>query len=377
MPTGTNDNPFAPQGPLPPGQLRRYLRGELPPAEAHEVELHLENDPLVRDAAEGLALPDAMEGLARLDAHRPRGRMGVGAWAIGGLVVLATGAVLWMMTGDDPDRPGENTAAARQVGHDSVLVPATLEQQVVFTTELEQATALPESLRSAYRGGDRFVRPGEDALLRDTAIVPEDPPAPVQVLPPAPLDPAPEVEEGPKGPRRPSASRKLMFVHDLKLVHPDELYPVDPVLQLADGSVEARYGDARAQTDARPEDRGEPYERFFRTAMGKFARGDRQGCLTDLFTVLEQYPDDVNALFYAGLCCYDLGLFPRAARLLDRARTHQVDTFAEEAEWYRALSVERASGREAALPLLNAVVERGGFYAERARKHVAAEAKTP
>ena len=166
-----------------------------------------------------------------------------------------------------------------------------------------------------------------------------------------------------------------MFFYDLKLVHPRELYPIDPVLDLADGSVDARYSDARSEANAGPIDRNVPYDRYFRTAMGKYARGDRQGCLEDLFVVLEEYPEDVNALFYAGLCSYDLGLFERAASLLDRARQHRIDTFLEEAEWYHALAMERAYGRDRSLPLLNAVVERSGFYADRARTQLAGSTK--
>lgn len=376
MPNGTPANPFTPQGSLSTERLLRYLRGELPPAEEHEVELHLENDPLLREAAEGLALPGAMEGLSRLGTHRPRGGRSATAWVLGGAAVLTVGAALWWMMGVGTDHTVLD-------GHRMVeAVPGREEEsrsvenrppgEKVLMAELQQAVAPPESLRSAYRGGDNFISPadGEERSQTEAATTREDPPAPVHVIPPGPVTPDPVVEGTPKRGARSAGSRRLMFMHDLKLVHPQELYPVDPVLKLAAGSVEARYGDAQARAEGRPEERNVPYERFFRTAMGRYARGDRQGCLADLFTVLEQYPDDVNALFYAGLCCHDLGLYSRAERLLDRARTHEVDTFAEEAAWYHALSVEGARGRAAALPLLNAVAEGGGFYAERARRHL-------
>lgn len=364
MSTRTNDNPFTPRGTLSRERLERYVRGELSPAERHEVELRMEADPLLRDAVDGLRLPGAFVGVGELEKQRPTplrssGRM----WLIAGVTIVALVIAFWSTYRPQPPQP---LPAVAPLADQVAAVPVTAEQHAAFTDELAQATALPESLRSAYRGVDHFVQPLDtvDAIVRD------EPLAHVDALPVAPVAAPPIEAEKPKAVPAPKPSRKLMFFFDLKLVDPKELYPIDPVLELAEGSVDARYSDAQAKADAKPVDHAVPYDRFFKSAMGKFSRGDRQGCLEDMFVVLEDHPEDVNALFYAGLCCYDLGLFPRAVSLLDRARTHEVDTFIEEAEWYHALAVERAVGRENALPLFNAVVERNAFYAPRALAHL-------
>lgn len=366
MATSTTDNPFAPRGTLTRERIERYVRGELTPAEQHEVELMLEQDPLSRDAVEGLQHAGALEALGRSATWRPASMRGSGrTWSIlGGLVVAVIAVLMIASPKDEPPPPVVSLSTP-----DLAPVPVTEAEHTAFKSELREATALPESLRSAFRGGDRFVQ------LQDTVVPVErtDPPPPVEALPPATVDPPPIPDEKPRTVVQPKSSRKLMSHPHLKLVDPSELYPIDPILDLSARSVDARYSDAQARADAEPPGNRIPYDRYFRMAMNKFMRGDRQGCLEDLFVVLEEYPEDVNALFYAGLCCYDLGLFPRAAVLLDRARTHEVDTFSEEAEWYHALAVERAYGPEQALPLLNAVVERGGFYAGRATEHLAAK----
>ncbi len=341
------------------------MRGELTPAQQHEVETHLAHDPLAADAMEGLRMPGAWAGLDRMRAHRPADRGISGrTWLVIGAAVLAVIVAFWMTASSDQ----QNRVATTVDLPVTAPIPVTAEDHTAFEAELHQATALPESLRSAFRGGDRFVQPQDSAV----PAVREEPPPQAEVIPPAAVIPAPVAEERPRSMPEPKPGRKLMFFHDLKLVHPSELYPIDPVLELASGSVDARFSDARAKAEARPPDGQVPYDRYFKTAMSKFVRGDRQGCLEDLFVVLEEYPEDVNALFYAGLCCYDLGLFPRAATLLDRTRSHEVDTFVEEAEWYHALAMERTSGRAEALPLLNAVVDRNGFYSARAKEHLAA-----
>jgi hypothetical protein len=365
MPTRT-DNPFTPRGTLSRERLERYARGELSAAEQREVELLMEQDPLVRDAVDGMRMPGALTALAGMDGVRPyTARAGGRTWLIAGISLVALVIAFWSIQRTNAPTP---VPPAPPLVEQPLVVPVTPAQQAAFAEELTQATALPESLRSAFRGSDRFVQPVDTAPV----VVKEAPPTRMDALPDAPV-PVPAIEaEEPRSVAEPPLSRKEMTFFGLKLVHPKELYPIDPVLELADGSVAARYSDAQAKADAGPVDNAVPYDRYFKAAMGKFSRGDRQGCLEDLFVVLEQYPEDVNALFYAGLCCYDLGLFPRAAGLLDRARRHEVDTFIEEADWYHALAVEHVDGRADALPLFNAVVERNGFYASRAREHLAA-----
>ena len=366
MTTRTTDNPFTPRGVLSREQVERYVRGELSPAEQHDVELHLASDPFLAEAMEGLRMPDAGPGLDRIRARRPAaGGARMSAWLVAGMGLLAVILAYWMVA-SGPDEP---RSASGVVHTGSAPIPVTAEDRTAFQAELHQATALPESLRSAFRGVDRFVQP------RDTTVpaVREDPPPQVEIMPPTVVRPAPVAAEHPALMPQSRSGRTLMYFFDLKLVHPKELYRADPVLELANGSVDARFRDARAKAEAGPPDGQIPYDRYFRSAMGKFAQGDRQGCLEDMFVVLEDYPNDVNALFYAGLCCYDLGLFARAATLLDRARSHEVDTFVEEAEWYHALARERTSGRAEAMPLFRAVVDRNGFYSARAREHLAAD----
>ena len=359
------ENPFTPRGTLNREQMERYLRGELSPIEQHDVESRMEADPLLRDAVDGMRIPGAFKGLDALRDARPASSVpGAKPWIIAGISLVAVVAAFLVI------REPESSAGAYVpvLVAEPVVVPVTPAEQAAFTQEIAQATALPESLMSAFRGEDHFVAPVDTT----TDLVREAPPAHVDARPVEPLQAPPIQAEKPNAVRTPKPQRKLMFFFGLKLVHPKELYPIDPVLELANGSVDARFSDAGAQVEARPVDHAVPYDRYFKTAMSRFSRGDRQGCLEDLFVVLDEYPDDVNALFYAGLCCYDLGLFPRAAGLLERARQHEVDTFIEEAEWYHALAVDRASGRETALPLLTAVVERGGFYAQRASDHLMA-----
>ena len=102
--------------------------------------------------------------------------------------------------------------------------------------------------------------------------------------------------------------------------------------------------------------------------MGDIASGKYRAALDELYFLLNQYPDDVNAQFYAGLACYRLGLFPRALHFLHAAAVNPVNSFNEEAVWSEALALEKQEGFTAARPVLQRIADAGGFYAPQAKE---------
>ena len=83
-------HPFDHAGPPTHEQLLAYVQGRLSPAEQHAVEAHMERDPLLRDAVEGLQQPGAVDALQKLDGMRPTKPSGVSGawWIVGGVAVL-------------------------------------------------------------------------------------------------------------------------------------------------------------------------------------------------------------------------------------------------------------------------------------------------
>lgn len=344
------EHPFTPGGPLTRAELEAYLNGRLPPAEQQRVELHLEADPLLRDAAEGLAQNGALAGLAALRDRRPV-RSWSWRWWIAGALAAAVTALLIMV----PIRPAPEGAP---VPHPEAAAPR-IEQMVLAATEIEAAQEQPESLRIGHEPTALHRRTADQsAVARDGGI------EPLPARPPA-MERGPEAS-GPLSSGRSRPSLRLLFLHDLKVVDPRELYATDPTLTLADAHVAARFADQRAQQQAREESITLSYTVFMDEALARFARNDHKGCLDDLRFLMEQYPDDVNALFYAGLCSYNLGLYGRARTLLHHAATHPVPVFDEEAAWYHALSLEQLGEAAAAQEAFGRIAAGRGFYADRA-----------
>lgn len=350
-------DPFTPREPLSRELLERYAQGRLTPAEEHAVELHLELDPLVREAAEGLQFPGAAQGLRTL--RKPLGPV---SWK--GLLLLAVvagiGAVA-VYRSVAPAPPDTHLSAPAQPTMPSgpEALPAAVEStlQVVDAEIIIHAQMAPEE-PAATPSAERF-----HGTVPAPAVT-ERPSLERLEAQPATLERGlGTVEPKTAPPARPS--RQLVFLHNLKLVHPSELYGSEAP-RLPSPGVPANVEPSRSsQTGLLPGP--QRYLDFMAEALAGIANGQERRALDDLYFLLDQYPGDVNAQFYAGLACFRLGLYPRAQRFFHSASTHAVDSFNEEAAWYEALCLEQVAGKAAAAPAFTRIARSGGFYAEQAR----------
>ncbi|MBK7943969.1 MAG: tetratricopeptide repeat protein [Flavobacteriales bacterium] len=355
MPTrATDTNPFAPRGSLSREDLLAYAERRLPPDREHEVESHVEADPLLAEALEGLRLhsPDA----SSLETLRPRGR-GWMLWLVSGAVVMSV-SLAWVLWSTEDRRTLVQEPSA-QKNHEMISDEDVIRAIAELPVEIAVAQEQPESLRIGH--GAMALHTREVAVPRIIRDSLERIEARAAQLKPGDSSTSPRIG------RRAKASRQSIFLHDMKLVHPQELYTSDPVMRLAEAGVLARFADRQDQGRAKDESIMLPYTAFMDEAIGRFANGDHKAALDDLRFVLNQYPDDVNALFYAGLCAYNIGLHERARQLLHRAATHPVDVFDEEAAWYHALALERLGDPDAAREALMRIVGAAGFYADAAK----------
>jgi hypothetical protein len=369
MPTSTHDR-FAPRGELRPEQLRAYVEGRLNAAERHQVELHLEHDPLAREAADGLREAGAMAGLGALHAARPAGAP-AWPWLAGAAVVLISGALWWTFSG-----------TPEQVAHTDTTTHTTTLQTIPESSEADETTALqpaeieaaveiPETLYIGHTTTDLHARAAtiaEAAVEREPITVER-----LEGIPPV-LDTTVEPSV-PASVRSKRNSIQLLFLHDLKVVDPRELYRVDPLLMSDERHVNANFADGEQQRNGQEPQRFSKYTPYMDVTLGKFVRNQHKACLEDLRFLLQQYPNDVNALFYAGLCSYNLGMNDRARSFFHRAATHPVQVFNEEAVWYHALTLSRLGEHTAATEAYQRIAAQDGFYAERARERLQAGGK--
>jgi tetratricopeptide (TPR) repeat protein len=111
-----------------------------------------------------------------------------------------------------------------------------------------------------------------------------------------------------------------------------------------------------------------PYIDYLEKSMDLFSKGNNKKALTRYEEVLKVYPDDINALFYAGLCYYNLKDYSKAADYFLKCQLNTFANFNEEAQWYRARSVLASGNKEKAKELLREIVDLKGYYSKQAEK---------
>lgn len=364
----TTSAPFSPRGAISPEMLQAYAEGRLDPAAAHEVELHLEADPLLRDAVEGYRMPGAFIGAERLKKYRPNGTGTPWiAWTLSAIVVATVGVGIYYSS-TYSGRATTNVGPSR--GTDTPSKGSGIDEAIIEPQEILAAIEIPESLHIGHSATERHALSAlsvQASAPMDTATrVLVDPVEPRKTTMPGEAEVAiPAVVKH----QRPSL--QLVYLHDLKLIHPKELYGRPPEVDLSTTGVDARFANASERDQARAQEKRMAYLTFLDEALEKFVRNDHKGCLEDLRFVLDQYPNDVNALFYAGLCAYNLGMNKPAEKFLQRAAQHTFPVFDEEAEWYHALALQRLGEDGPAQQAFERIARAKGFYAERASARIA------
>ena len=84
--------------------------------------------------------------------------------------------------------------------------------------------------------------------------------------------------------------------------------------------------------------------------------------------IIEQYPEDVNALFYLGICKFQLHEYEKSISAFANVTSNQFDNFNEEAVWYSAQSLLKLNRKEDAVKLLNEIIRLNGYYSDQAKK---------
>lgn len=110
------------------------------------------------------------------------------------------------------------------------------------------------------------------------------------------------------------------------------------------------------------------YVDYLREVQSKFRKNKFKAALKGYKTILSQYPNDLNAHFYSGLCYYNINKLNKAIEHFDRVIPHEFNTFQEEANWYKALSLYELGETSACISLLNKIASSNGFYTEKASK---------
>ncbi|MCE3259658.1 MAG: hypothetical protein K0S12_1299 [Bacteroidetes bacterium] len=164
----------------------------------------------------------------------------------------------------------------------------------------------------------------------------------------------------------------VIYLHDLKITNYSSLYfRKNKFITLSvPGGVDPSY--ANKEDMRRNENILMPADNYYlHEAIGEamlyFSKKEYNRCLRTLQIVQEINPDDINCRFYSGMCYYYKKNYTAAVKNLDYCIDHANNSFLNEAQYYKALSLYESGNKTEAYSLLRQIVDEGGFYAEKAR----------
>lgn len=107
------------------------------------------------------------------------------------------------------------------------------------------------------------------------------------------------------------------------------------------------------------------YFDYINKTTALLGKGEYKQALARFNIILSHYPDDLNALFYSGLCYYNLGEYIHSSEMFKVCLTAKFNNFYEEAEWMLAKSYEANGETEKAKAIFQLIKEKGGYYSKR------------
>lgn len=335
---------FAKSDRLSKSELEAYLeKKDLTDAEIYQIEKKLSNNPFNQEAMEGFEEnPLAFQDLKKLKKRTVKSTSGFKYLVF---VTFVIGIIIVLYTRN------KNPKETVQIEQNQSIVETSIEK-FSYSNEI----ALNENLQVPKKE----VQIGENKTKETIASKLEE----VQRIPKIESKEA-NIELKPRKLKNLIRSNApIYYLCDLKVVVYRNRMPSD--LTNFSETLEAKYEKEQNSNDKNVFEQV-PYINFLYESMDLFSKNKFKASIENYYTILRHYPDDVNANFYLGLCYFNLNKFEKSITYFDTVIQNEINTFYEEAKWYKALSLLK-SNKEEAQKLLKEIYEEDGFYAERAKQ---------
>lgn len=192
-------------------------------------------------------------------------------------------------------------------------------------------------------------------------------PFPELVLEPLP----PVIEQKPVTVSKQKIAKEI-YLQDLKAID-YSLYRTKPTVQIEQIILTGIPADQENKDDVVPEEPqmklvNIPYMDYLDKSLNYTNRGKWKQALSRFNEIIKNYPDDVNARFYAGWCYYNLGQYNDACVNFSACLQLEFSNFNDEAEWYLAESRLANGDKNSAKELFIKIRNQKGFYSKQAEK---------
>lgn len=323
----------------------------------HSIEKKALESDFESDALEGWSDPAlSTANLKRMDKRFRSGSNAI-YWIVGVVAVSLVGLFIFLNSSNPAgNKPGQPVTAEITIEKTDIVLPEKIEAM--------EELPVQEQIKVKTIIQDFSVKENQEDK-KDNSV--KNDPTPVEQLPVRPIEePTPEVKM-----EREMVFGKEIYLHDLKLLD-YRAYRSRPKVntkQMVLTGTPANIGEtASTEEETQWKDVEVPYIDYLEKTMELFSKGQNKKALARFEVILETYPDDLNANFYAGLCYYNLNEFSKAITSFSKCQDSKYSNFNEEAEWYMAKSYQAAGNDGPARELFKRIAGGGGYYAKQAEK---------
>jgi tetratricopeptide (TPR) repeat protein len=375
----THKNIFKQQAPISEQEMRDYLDGKLSKKQQHELEMKLENSPFAAEASEGLAdNPEAMQNLWRLKTkvNLRAERLNTSTWNVKYTLIAASVAAITLLAVgkylifDTQEITSSKPLVAENLAKDQEEKIATSTEIQEEIKAIENAQVLPET--------DQITSENVADNTPITLHLEENIPAKAEAIEhelKQSLQMSSKKAEAvriavPKEDAIVKSNVKTLYINGLLVIDYSEQYSESSSASELSGTP-AKYktlkDTTQDKTTTSETQQQYDYKDYLTLSLNKYKQDNYKAALKNFLLILNQYPEDLNAKFYGGLCYYNINNPTKAMEFFDYILAHDYNTFYQEAQFYKALCLQRMGEYGKANLLLKKIVAQNGFFAEQAK----------
>ena len=104
------------------------------------------------------------------------------------------------------------------------------------------------------------------------------------------------------------------------------------------------------------------YKTFLKQSLFLMKNKEYDKSISNFKVILTNFPGDVNAEFYIGYAKFYQGKYEEAIPYFNKAMNNAFDFFMEDAEWFKANSLQKLGKLKKAQIIYNSIKKKGGYY---------------
>ncbi|MFN3918317.1 MAG: tetratricopeptide repeat protein [Flavobacteriales bacterium] len=355
-------------------QIRNYLSGKLTGKDAAEFEQTIQNDPFLAEAIEGFEQnPNALSAFLKNKTQQAnnfskrKGGINPIYYAIAGITVVITLSVFLNKYTFTSTKNELLSKSEIEILKEKTSIESLTEEEIEESTLIEEDRQIKteEVIKSPIKlkADPTISQPTFESLIRVEITT-----LPIINEIQNPITSAQPVERK----NVVFHNAPTVYLHDLLVVDYSKIYTESiPVNKFELSGTPAYKANEQDKNELSPSGLNTtyvPYKEYLLGAMQKFRTNKLKAALKDYQVILKQYPDDINAMFYGGLCYYNINHSDKALEMFNRVIQHNYNTFEEEAKWYKAQALLELKRKEEAKSILEEIIASDGFYTKQAKQ---------